>query len=347
MKTLKKKAGLKGIGTVRRSAVDVAADGLIEMNHLVADEILPLVIRPRLAGVTLKDWVIGNRDLIHQKLLQHGGILFRGFSANSVIEFEDLVKALSGGLLQYSYRSTPRSEVEGRIYTSTEYPPDQVIPMHNEMSYSRSWPRKIWFYSVKAAAQGGETPIADSRKVYQRIPPAVQDLFRDKGVMYVRNYGAGLDLPWQNVFNTDDAAEVERHCDAAGIEYEWRGGDRLRTRQTCAAIRQHPETGEALWFNQAHLFHVSSLRPELRQSLLEDLTEEELPRNAYYGDGTPIADADLAEIRRAFDEVEVAFPWEEGDLLLLDNMLTAHGRRPFEGQRKVLVGMAEEATAAN
>ncbi len=347
MKSLKKSAGFRSLGSVRRSAVDVAADGLIETDRLAVDEVLPLVIRPRLSGVALKDWIIGNREFIQQQLLQHGGILFRGFAANSVTEFEDLVKTLSGSLLRYSYRSTPRSEVEGRIYTSTEYPPDQTIPLHNEMSYSRSWPRKIWFYSVKTAEQGGETPIADSRKVYQRLSPTVQDRFRDKGVMYVRNYGSGLDLPWQDVFNTDNVAEVERHCEEAGIEYEWRSQDRLRTRQICAAIRQHPETGEVLWFNQAHLFHISSLRPDLRRSLLEDLTEEELPRQAFYGDGAPIADADLAEIRQAYDDVEVAFPWDEGDLLLLDNMLIAHGRRPFEGQRKVLVGMAEEATSAS
>ncbi|WP_281425855.1 TauD/TfdA family dioxygenase [Polymorphospora rubra] len=32
--------------------------------------------------------------------------------------------------------------------------------------------------------------------------------------------------------------------------------------------------------------------------------------------------------------------WRAGDLLLIDNVLTAHGRRSFEGTRRVLVAMS-------
>ncbi len=337
------KPTLKKLGAVRGRRVNVTADELIEAGPLRAEGALPLLVRPAVMGVDLVDWCRSHRQWIRDQLRGAGGILFRGFAIASAAELQELVAALSDELLEYSYRSTPRSDVEGRIYTSTEYPADQSIPMHNEMSYTRSWPMKIWFFCLRPAVSGGETPIADSRRVYARVAPKIREAFARHGVMYVRNYGGGLDLPWQDVFQTANREEVERFCHASGIELEWRGGDRLRTRQICQAVAIHPETGEPVWFNQAHLFHVSSLAPGLRETLLASVAEEELPRNTYFGDGSPIPLATLDRIRDAYDAESVIFPWQAGDIVLLDNMLTAHGRRPFQGDRKVLVGMAESA----
>jgi alpha-ketoglutarate-dependent taurine dioxygenase len=313
----------------------------VKTDYLRPGQSSPLVIRPDTESINLVTWAKSNREFIETELLKHGGLLFRGFNLDSETEFEQFIAAISGELLEYSYRSTPRTQVNGRIYTSTEYPPDQSIPLHNEMSYSANWPMKIWFSCVKSAELGGETPIADSRKVFARINPEIRERFVQKGVMYVRNYGEGLDLSWQNVFQTANKSEVEEYCRGAGIEFEWTSDDRLRTRQLCQAAATHPQVGEPVWFNQAHLFHISSLEPDVRESLLSSFREEDLPRNAYYGDGSRIEDAVLDEIRDAYQQEKVVFAWQEGDILMLDNMLMAHGRTPFSGQRKVLVGMAE------
>jgi alpha-ketoglutarate-dependent taurine dioxygenase len=321
--------------------VSLSGDESVRAGSLSPEQMLPLVLEPAAAGVDLVTWVADRRKLLEDCLLKHGGILFRGFRCGGVPEFERFVRALSDEVLDYTYRSTPRREVSGKIYTSTEYPTNQSIPMHNENSYTRSWPRKIWFFSIQVADTGGETPIADSRKVFQQLDPEIRRKFIDKGVMYVRNYGSGLDLSWQDVFQTDDRAEVETFCRRAGIEYEWKGGDELRTRQVCHAVARHPETGEDLWFNQAHLFHVSSLAPAVREYLLEEFGEEGLPRNTYYGDHSPIEESDLEEIREVYGRNQVIFPWREGDVLMLDNMLIAHGRQPYTGSRRVVVGMAE------
>ncbi|NEQ80728.1 MAG: TauD/TfdA family dioxygenase, partial [Moorea sp. SIO2I5] len=222
--------------------------------------------------------------------------------------------------------------------------PNQFIPLHNENAYSLSWPMKIWFFCVEAAEQGGETPIADSKKIFQRIDPKIKEQFLQKKVMYVRNYRPGLDLQWENVFQTNQKSEVETYCRKAGIEFEWKDGNHLRTRQVCQAVAAHPKTGETLWFNQAHLFHVSSLEPEVREFLLSNFEESDLPRNAYYGDGSPIEVSVLEEIREIYQQEAVKFTWQKGDILMLDNMLTAHGRMPFTGSRKVVVGMAEPYT---
>jgi alpha-ketoglutarate-dependent taurine dioxygenase len=332
--------------TTRRQAVKISSTDLVKVELLQQEQPLLLVIQPTVEGINLVSWATSNRDAIASWLLQHGGLLFRNFNVREVVQFEQFIQTLSGTLLDYSYRSTPRSQVSGKIYTSTEYPPNQSIPLHNEMAYSLSWPMKIWFCCLKSAQQGGETPIVDSRKIFQRLDSKIKDKFIQKKVMYVRNYSDNLDLSWENVFQTKNQLKVEDYCRSAGIELEWKdGGKHLRTRQVCQAVATHPKTGETVWFNQAHLFHVSSLNPEVRQTLLSTIKEEDLPRNVYYGDGSPIEASVLDEIREIYQQEAVTFPWQEGDVLMLDNMLIAHGREPFMGSRKVVVGMAEPFSA--
>jgi alpha-ketoglutarate-dependent taurine dioxygenase len=332
--------------TTRRQAVKVSSTDLVKVELLQPEQPLPLVIQPAVEGINLVTWAASNRDAIATWLLQHGGILFRNFDVREVAQFEQFIQSISGTLLDYSYRSTPRSQVSGKIYTSTEYPAAQSIPLHNEMSYSLNWPMKIGFLCIKSAEQGGETPIADSRKVFKRLGSKLKEKFVQKKVMYVRNYNDNLDLSWENVFQTKNKLKVEDYCRSAGIEFEWKdGGKHLRTRQVCQAVATHPKTGETVWFNQAHLFHVSSLNPEVRQTLLSTIKEEDLPRNVYYGDGSPIEASVLDEIREIYQQEAVTFPWQEGDVLMLDNMLAAHGRKPFIGSRKVVVGMAEPFSA--
>jgi amino acid adenylation domain-containing protein/non-ribosomal peptide synthase protein (TIGR01720 family) len=302
---------------------------------------LPLVIRPEREGLDLGAWAARNRRFLEYHLVRHGGLLFRGFGLGTVDEFQQTVRTMSDGLLDYTFRSTPRQQVSGKVYSSTEFPAELPIPLHNEMSYTRSWPLKIWFFCARAPESGGETPIADSRRVFARLDPRLREEFARKRVMYVRNYGSGMDLPWQEVFQTDDRDQVEAYCREHGIEHEWLGPDHLRTRQVCQAVASHPATGEMLWFNQAHLFHISNTDPQMREMLIRELGEDGLPRNSCFGDGSRIDDAVVTEVAEAYRRESVLFPWEEGDLLMLDNMMVAHGRTPFTGARKIVVAMAE------
>jgi alpha-ketoglutarate-dependent taurine dioxygenase len=302
----------------------------------------PLRVYPGQAGATLAAEFESLRGVVEQMLERDGAILFSGFASDGVEGFQRFAAAFGHPLLNYEFGSTPRSQVDGKgVYTSTEYPAHRSIPLHNEQAYTNEWPMRIWFYCAKAAASGGETPIADSREVFRRIDPALRKRFEEKRLMYVRNYGNGLDLTWQQVFNTDRRNEVEDYCRKRGIQCDWNEDGDLRTRQRVQGVAQHPRTKDWVWFNQAHLFHLSNLDPEMQEILLDTVGEEGLPRNVYYGDGSPLEDAALAEIRGVLDECEVVFPWNTGDVLMLDNMLVAHSRKPFSGERKVVVAMAE------
>jgi alpha-ketoglutarate-dependent taurine dioxygenase len=279
--------------------------------------------------------------LAERSLQVHGAILFRGFSRSSVDAFHDFAASFGHRLLPYEFGSTPRSRIGAGVYSSTEYPADQSIPQHNEQSYTCAWPMKIWFYCETPPSERGATPISDSRALYRRIDPAIRRRFAKAGLMYVRNYGNGLDLAWQQVFRTTDRAAVEAFCRSRRIAWEWLDNERLRTWQICQSEASHPVTGAPVWFNQAHLFHVSSLAAETRDALLATVDESDLPRHVYYGDGTPIEDAILDEIRSHYDALTLSCRWQKGDVLMLDNMLTAHGRAPFRGARRILVAMAE------
>jgi alpha-ketoglutarate-dependent taurine dioxygenase len=283
---------------------------------------------------------------IRDALARHGGILFRGFDVGSPERFDAVSTRFAPDRLDYVERSTPRSVVQSKIYTSTEYPADQEIPPHNENSYASRWPRWILFACQAEASSGGETPLVDSRAVLEGLDPEVRDAFEAEGVAYVRNYGLGIDLSWQEGFQTDDPETVEAYCREAGIEFEWlKGRERLRTRHVRPATMRHPELGEPVWFNQAHLFHPASLPEPLRTSLRSIFADEELPRTALYGDGGSIDDETIAHVHDVYRRHATDVPWRKGDVAVVDNMRLAHGRKPFEGERRVLVTMAEAVTA--
>lgn len=316
------------------------AEETLEVSCRTNGGTLPLLVQPTTWHADLCAWAKDNREFVETWLRRHGAILLRNFKPASTAKFEQLVRAVAGEPLEYHERSSPRTQVGGNIYTSTDYPARKSILLHNENSYQNSWPLRIFFFCVTSAEQGGETPIADCRRVLARISPQTKERFMRKGWMLVRNFNDGLGMTWQTVFQTTERSVVERHCRASGIEVEWKDGGRLRTRAVRSAIVRHPQTREHVWFNHAVFFHVSSLEEGMREALLEEFGEYDLPSNTFYGDGSPIEPSVLDELREAYRRETVTFPWQAGDILIMDNMLAAHGRAPYVGARKVLVGMA-------
>jgi len=340
MEKKSRRRALDKLSAAKARTPGLSRDRLIPTESLLEGD-LPLLIKPATRGLDLCAWAAENREWIETTLQRHGGLLFRGFGMYGAEELEAFVQAVAGESLEYRERSSPRSAVAGNIYTSTDYPPSYPIFLHNENSYQKVWPMKIFFLCHTEPGGRGETPIADVRRVYERLDPAVRQRFEEKGWMYVRNFGEGFGLDWKTVFQTDRKDRVEEYCGKSGIEVEWRDGDRLQTRAVRHAVAEHPATGQPVWFNHATFFHVSTLEPAIREALLTEFAEDELPANTYYGDGSPIEPDVLEQLREAYRAETVQFPWRRGDLLLLDNMLVAHGRSPYSGERKILVGMAE------
>lgn len=308
----------------------------------INSENLPLTITCELKGLSLGEFVNSHKDVIERDLLKYGGILFRGFRIEGVEDFENAVRSNYGEPLDYNDRATHRSQVKGRVYTTTNYPPELEIILHNESSFAAKFPMRIFFYCIEASETGGETPIADVRKVYNQIDPSIRKPFEEKGVLYVRNLAGGpFGFTWQEVYQTQDKTEMEKFCKESETEFEWIDDKRVRTRQLRPAVARHPVTGELLWLNHATVLNVFAIELKLQQMLLKFFKEKDLPNNTFYGDGSSISKDVIEKLRMAYDAVTIVFKWEPGDVLLLDNMLVAHGRRPFSGKRKVVVAMVK------
>lgn len=303
---------------------------------------LPLVLESDgISLIQLWEWLTNNKSWLDQTLLKHGGILFRGFPLSTPQEFEQFITTIEPTTIPYIEGQSQRTKVHQQIYTSTEYPADQNITLHNELSYTANPPQKIFFFCQIPPQEGGETPIADCRKVYKKIKSALRERFIDKKIRYVKNMhnGKGMGKSWQQHFETSDPEQVENYLQQKDVKFSWKENGTLVTSQIREAVLQHPESGEMCWFNQADLWHYTNLGC-IGDELVKLLGEENLPTNAYYGDGTSIQPEEMSEVRQLFWNEATVFTWQQGDVLILDNRLVAHGRKAFKGERRILVAMA-------
>jgi hypothetical protein len=278
-------------------------------------------------------------------LVEHGALLFRGWGIDSLADFAEFVTLFSGTDVPFGYAggASPRKSLdEAGLYTSTEYPPDMTLALHNELSYAGAWPKTLFFHCVEAAPVGGETTLGDSRRILARIDAGVLDEFRRKGVRYVRNLSGakGSGYGWQDAFETDDPAEAEAECRRIGADFEWGEDGFLRMSQVRPATAFHTVTGEEVWFNQADGFHPSALAPPVYEAMLAECGSEDRFRlNSTFGDGTLIPIEALEHIRAVLRAETVPHAWQPGDVIVLDNFLAAHGRAPFEGPRRIVLAM--------
>jgi alpha-ketoglutarate-dependent taurine dioxygenase len=309
------------------------------------EQALPLVFEAD-DSTDLADWVRLNRGDLRNKLYQHGALLLR--SAQTP-DFAATVRAFTDSLVDYRGGAAIRSRVDRDTYTASEYPPELEIRLHSEFCYSHDWPMILFFHCAEIAPNsGGQTPIADNRRILAEMPEDVRREFVARGLTYMRGYG--FNRTWQRSYETDSREEVEAICAAEGRRCEWFGHDQLRSYETRGAIATHPITRDGVWFNYAHGFHVSRMDDGIRAALSTSANEPDehlWPNNVFWADGSPI---DPAVIEAANDVVgrnAVQFDWRVGDTLVIDNMLCAHGRRPYTGSRRILLKMAESYQAMN
>jgi alpha-ketoglutarate-dependent taurine dioxygenase len=273
---------------------------------------------------------------------REGSVLFRGFDLCDRATFDGFVRAAVAPL-DYVFGNSPRSRLTDAVYTSTEFPPEFSISFHNELSYCASWPRYLLFFCSLPAVEGGETPLVDSHALWSALPRDLRARFDERGLLYIRNLhgGKGLGPSWMKTFGTNERARVEQLCEAGNVQFAWKLDGSLRLTETRPATRVHPDTGEPLWFNQADQFHPTNHAPDVAEALTQYYRgrEEDMPHYCLHADRTPLDPKDLDLVRRTAAGLSRAFTWQRGDLLLVDNMKSAHGRNPYRGAREILVSM--------
>lgn len=289
----------------------------------------------------VQSWAQSSRAFIDRALDECGALLFRGFACDSATRFEEIAIALAGPLAPYHSIAGPRKKLSERVYTASDYPPRRAIPLHPEGAYAFRFPGRLVFGCLRAPDRGGETPLADLRKIWGALSPSTQARFEALGVRYVNNYGSSFGKTWQDAFSVKSKAELEARCRALEVQTTWKTSGGLRTQAILPAVAAHPRSGAPIFFNQVLAYHVSSLGREVAQAMLSAYAQEELPMQSFWGDGRPFEDEVIEEVRAATEANTRLVSWRPGDILLADNLLVAHGRRPYEGQREVLVAMTE------
>lgn len=319
---------------------------------------LPLVIEPANPGISTHDamQLIGHhREELKKHLLKSGGILFRNFPVSNEKEFSGFIKALGlGGFVDYIGGDSPRTKIADGIYTSTEAPPSIKIPLHNELSFIDHFPKHIYFYCHIAPEKDGETIIGDARKIYQSMNERIKARFKDRGLKYTSRYYYKSKLmdfinwlqpshkTWIDVFETTDKDEVERKCRDSNFAYKWNKNHWIEISQQRPATIRHPQTNEEVWFNQVHLFDFN---PKLLGAWRYVAAKVFYCRNhmklheVSFGDLSAISRHEIYQILQILDKNTVKFAWQKGDVLVLDNILTMHGRATFSGKRRVMTAM--------
>lgn len=292
------------------------------------------------SGEPLIDWLGANISLAKQRLVEDGALLLRGFHAPESETAERALAALGGDLLDDAYWSTPRKGVSGKTFTATETPPNRTISLHSEMAYMPSWPRLLAFHSIEVAEQGGATTICNIDEASAELAD-ILGAFAEKGVMYRRYYHTGIDIPWKTAFRTEEPADVEEVAARTGMKVEWLPGNVLMTEHRAQGCIK-AEDGRLLWFNQTNLFHPAALAPAARDQLSQLLGADRLPRQSFYGDGSPIAVETIVRVNEVLDRLSYDMDWQPQDLLIVDNLRFLHGRATFQGSRRLLVAMADK-----
>ncbi len=323
--------------------------------EFITQQKLPLVIKPKERAAsfeTFLELIRKSRDSIDKKILKYGGILFRGFPVNGADGFNAVIEALGfGRSLNYIGGDSPRQKVKGKVYTSTSAPRSLKIPLHNEMSFVKNYPKHIYFYCDVPPQKGGETIIADARRIYRKVDPVIKKRFVEKRLRYISNFykkNVLIDLinrfqdahkTWMQVFETEDKEEVEKHCLKNDFGFRWNKNEWLQVIYNAPSIIAHPKTKEKVWFNQAHLYDYN---PKLLGfwnwvgAKLVYMRKDTVMHAIYYGDKGVIPRDELYHVMDVLDKETIKFPWKRGDVMVLDNVLAMHGRAPFSGKRRIL-----------
>jgi hypothetical protein len=188
--------------------------------------------------------------------------------------------------------------------------------------------------------------VADSPTVLHALPAPIVERFERVGWQLVRNYHEEVGASVVETFGTDNGRRIESYCRANAIAFEWRSDRALRTRQRRPAVVAHPLDGQRCWFNQVAFLNQWTLDPEVREYLVDEYGEDGLPANTCFGDGEPIEREVVEVIHQVYEACTEREAWQAGDLMLVDNIRTAHGRESFEGPREILVAMSDPVERA-
>jgi alpha-ketoglutarate-dependent taurine dioxygenase len=324
------------------------------MSHPFAMSLLDIDRQPGKAPMLLVEtpgdapsWATEHKDALRPAVAEHGSVMVRGLDLRDAAEITAVFRQLATGLMIEREAFASRRIYSDGVYSSATWPANQPMCMHHELSYTLEFPGLMLFACLSAPTRGGATAVADSRAVLNALPADLVARFERDGWMLTRSYNDEIGASVAEAFGTDDRGAVESYCRANGIGFEWQPDGGLRTWQRRSAVVHHPLTGQRCWFNQIAFLNEWTIDPEVREYLVEMYGADGLPFNTRFGNGDPIGEDVVELLNQVYVDNTVREPWQAGDLMLVDNIRTAHSREPYEGPREILVGMADAVRLAD
>lgn len=291
-------------------------------------------------GAGAVEWTAEYREALRAAVLTHGSLLVRGLRLRDAQEAEAVFSQL-GSLMVETEAFAPRRRYAHGVYSSTLWPACEPICMHHELSYALQVPGLMLFACLTPPSSGGATLLADSSAVLRALPTDLVRKFEQTGWQLTRNYVEGVGISLAEAFRSCDRCAIEEYCRANAIAFEWQPDGGLRTRQRRRAILHHPHTRQACWFNQIAFLHDSTMDPGVREYLTDVYGPDALPFTTRFGNGDPIPQQVVQAIAEVYEIHTLREPWQPGDLMLVDNIRTAHAREPFAGPRDIVVALAD------
>ncbi|HQU41624.1 MAG TPA: TauD/TfdA family dioxygenase [Pirellulales bacterium] len=284
-------------------------------------------------------WLAEHRDRLRDQAAEHGAILFRGFPLATAEDFDRFVAAFDWPNFPYdeSLSNAVRVNRTSRVFTANEAPASVNILLHHEMAQTPIYPSRLFFFCKQPADEGGATPLCRSDVLWQRIVERCPDFARDcldKGLRYTNvmpsadDANSGMGRSWQSTLRSETREQAEARLAALGYSWEWLADGCLRaTTPVLPAVRELPG-GRWSFFNQL----IAAYRgwKDERNDPSKSIT---------FGDGAPLDGESALLAAELADELSFDLPWQRGDVALVDNYVTMHGRRTFRGTRKVLASL--------
>jgi alpha-ketoglutarate-dependent taurine dioxygenase len=301
----------------------------------------PPILRTETTG-DAPGWAAEHRDALRAVVAEHGALLVRGLGLRDAPEIGAVFRRLapSGLMIEKEAFAARQVYAEG-VYSSATWPANQPMCMHHELSYRLEVPSLMLFGCLTAPTAGGATAVSDSPTVLEALPKDLTERFERDGWLLTRSYNDEIGATVAEAFGTEDRAAVESYCRSNAIGFEWQPDGGLRTWQRRRAVVSHPVTGKRCFFNQIAFLNEWTIDPEVREYLVEMYGEDGLPFNTGFGSREPLTAEIVELINQVYEANTVREPWQAGDLMLVDNIRTAHSREAYQGPRQILVGMAE------
>jgi alpha-ketoglutarate-dependent taurine dioxygenase len=292
-------------------------------------------------------WAAEHGDALRAALAEHGVVLVRGLDLHDAADTTEVFRRLATTLMIEKEAFARRNVYADGIYSSATWPPNQPMCMHHELSYRLEVPALLLFACLEPPTSGGATAVSDSPAVLDALPKALTERFEREGWLLARSYNDEIGATLAEAFGTEDRSAIESYCRANAIDFAWQPDGELRTRQRRSAVVPHPATGKRCFFNQIAFLNEWTIAAEIREYLVDVYGAEGLPFNTMFGNGEPLTEEIVELINAVYEAHTMREPWQAGDLMLVDNIRTAHSREAYEGSREILVGMAEPIRLSN